>query len=130
MEPEYFKHYKMNIDFIDNEHLKLIEISDNFRKTIDDKEKTMALANDFYEFMKLHFKHEEDYMEEIKYPYIFYHKKMHNDILVSLTKLIEDENSYDTIKQSYFLTTLRKCLMSHIDEQDRQISVFLKLTSS
>lgn len=130
MEPDYFRHYKLEIDFIDDEHLKLIKISDDIKKTIKDKIKTMQLVKDFYEFMKLHFKHEEDYMEEIEYPYIFYHKKMHNDILVSLTKLIEDENSYDTIKQSYFLSTLRKCLMSHIDEQDRQISVFLKLTSS
>ena len=130
MEPDYFRHYKLEIDFIDDEHLKLIKISDDIKKTIKDKIKTMQLVNDFYEFMKLHFKHEEDYMEEIKYPYIFYHKKMHNDILVSLTKIIEDESSYDTIKQSYFLSTLRKCLMSHIDEQDRQISVFLKLTSS
>lgn len=126
MEPEYFKHYKLDIDFMDNDHLKLIEISDNIRNTINDKEKTMALASEFFEVIKDHFKREEEFMEEINYPFIQYHKDSHKDLLLCLNNLFFNQKSYEAIKQDYFLLTLRKSLLTHVDELDRQIGLYLK----
>jgi hemerythrin len=122
---DYFIHYKLNIQFLDDEHYRLLEFSDEIKRVITDKEKVLSIINVYYDLVVIHFQHEEEFMESIQYPFIRYHREVHSKILLKLTQLKNDENIYSHTQQDLFLVTIRNGLLHHIDNDDRQISIFL-----
>jgi len=83
-------------------------------------------VKNFLNKMKLHFIHEEEFMQSINYTYINYHKEVHETILYKLADLMKDKNLLNNLRQDYFINSIRQYLLKHIDEEDRQIGIFLK----
>ena len=69
--PKWDNEYSIHSDIIDAQHKKLFEIAEKagtlISKQVDSKEIKKILA-ELFEYMKVHFRDEEQYMDSIGYP--------------------------------------------------------------
>lgn len=121
--------YLTGIKQIDDEHRVLFEIAEETYQVhknefIADKyDNVKELLEKLKDYTRMHFKHEEEYMESINYKRMFTQKVQHNAFIQKLDDLdLEhiDENSDQMIEE--ILTFLTDWLVSHILENDKQIA--------
>lgn len=117
--------YSVNNMKIDQEHRQLFDIAKEAFVVVDDdnrNKKIKIILNDLYEYMKTHFKDEENYMEQVKYPYIEGHKKIHKKIIKDLNTFVQKA---PTIQIDMFEKELALMidliLVQHIIQEDRKI---------
>lgn len=133
-ESEVFVMYKMKpeyntgIDFIDEEHAKLFEITNEIydlltNQFIPDKyDYILKVINDLKEYSIYHFQHEEEYMMSIGYKRILSQKIAHNEFIERINELsIEqiDGNQRDSLLE--LLEFLNTWLSEHIFKKDKLI---------
>lgn len=121
--------YKIFNDMIDREHKELFDIALkalDYHNT-DIRTHIKITIQELYDYMKTHFEHEEAYMEEIAYPNIKEHKKLHekiinqmNDFIKQLPKL----NLEDFEKR--LIEYMDIWLINHILYEDRKIISYKK----
>ena len=111
--------YLTGIEQIDLEHKRLFEIAQETyqlknNEFIPDKyDQIKALFEQLKEYTKMHFQHEEEYMEFIGYKKLFTQKVQHEAFI----KWLEDQDAViETI-----LNYLADWLVHHILETDKQI---------
>lgn len=117
--------YKLDLDIIDEEHKKLFDIALNTLNHSTEenpKEFIRNCINELYDYMKVHFEHEEQFMRDIKYPLYESHKKLHDNIIEQMNIFIKQ------IPKMQFSDFERKLieymdiwLISHIIYDDRKI---------
>ncbi len=124
MKPEY----NTGIDFIDEEHAKLFEITNEIydlltNQFIPDKyDYILKVINDLKEYSIYHFQHEEEYMMSIGYKRILSQKIAHNEFIERINELsIEqiDGNQRDSLLE--LLEFLNTWLSEHIFKKDKLI---------
>ena len=77
-----------------------------------------------FEYMKEHFKDEQEYMDLIGYPYLKEHTMMHKDIIASMASLIKTFKNVNDLKENLSLIA-EKWLVDHIlkeDAKDRKVA--------
>lgn len=125
---EFKEEFKVGIDFIDEEHKKLFEIADRAYNTLmddfipDKYDYIVEILNELKDYAATHFKHEEEYMDSIKYRRILSQMVMHTDFIDELAKydiFKLDENQRDTIME--ILDLLNDWLINHILKSDKLI---------
>lgn len=113
-----------NVD-IDREHKHLFDIAKDALEIVNPRERTMKLKEiikNLYDYMKTHFEHEEKYMEEVDYPQIKAHKKLHAQIILSLNEFILEIPELNTERFEKELASLIEiALVQHILLEDRKI---------
>lgn len=91
--------FEIGVDFIDDDHKNLLIIIQDVRNAIDANEhnKCITLLNKLITEARNHFKREEQYLEEVKYPELEEHKKYHNDLLerADTTRRICEDIEYE-----------------------------------
>jgi hemerythrin len=121
--------YYIGIKEIDDEHKKLFEIAEEAYQVkhdqfIPDKyDYVKKLLEELFEYAKMHFEHEEAYMERIGYKKMFTQKMEHAAFIKKLEEMdIEhiDENSDTLIDE--ILEFLTDWLVEHILENDKKIA--------
>lgn len=126
---DFLDEYKTGIDFIDKEHSRLFELADETYRllkdnfTADKYDNIMSLINELRNYTKLHFKHEEDYMQQIGYKKIFTQKIEHNAFIEKMNEL--DFNAIENDQDTYIidlLDFLSNWLVHHIVEKDKLIN--------
>lgn len=126
---EFKDEFKIGVDFIDNEHKKLFEIADKAYNVLMDEfipdkyDYIVEILNELKDYATTHFKHEEEYMESIKYRRLLSQKVMHNDFIETLSKYniydLDNEDQKDTILE--ILNFLNDWLINHILKSDKLI---------
>ena len=117
--------YSVNNMKIDQEHKQLFDIAKEAFESVEDKnrnEKIKTILTDLYEYMKTHFHDEEIYMEEVNYPYIEEHKKLHKEIISQLNKFVKTAPSIEPeLFEKELAIMIDIALVQHIIQEDRKI---------
>lgn len=128
MLPKWSNEYSIDNPQIDAQHKKLFEMAGNV-EAIADKSVSRAeikdLLTEFFHYMKEHFSDEERYMEEIKYPELEVHRRIHKEIIQSMVHLISTIKTTNDLKEKLYLIS-KKWLLEHILFEDMKITEFLR----
>jgi hemerythrin-like metal-binding protein len=85
-----------------------------------------ALLGELYAYAARHMTHEEDVLEQHKYPELESHRLEHQEFRRRLREYMEDLDSGRTPIALSLMQFLQEWLESHMDEVDRQYVEFLK----
>lgn len=120
--------YSINDDAIDQEHRHLFALANQvlcFRASGERLEAVRGAMVALYEYVKTHFAHEEQYMQEVGYPGLPAHRVLHETIIHEMNEIMRESPQLDTLV--YKLKRLMKTwVVHHILEADRQIGDFLR----
>lgn len=116
--------YKIENELIDKEHKKLFDIAlEALNENVDDRKKHIRKTLiELNEYMKTHFKDEENYMKEIQYFDLENHIKIHENIIVQMNQFIKQLPSL-TIDQfeRKLIEYMDIWLINHIVSEDKKI---------
>jgi hemerythrin len=126
--------YSLNNLDLDNEHKTLFNIAEEAFAVVEPElkhGKIKDILNRLYEYMKIHFSHEEEYMQEINYPSLEIHKELHENIVNTINDFVKQlpnlsEDSFEKELARLIDTTL----IHHIIQEDKKIITWLKANSS
>lgn len=124
--------YLTGIAEIDAEHKRLFEIAESTYQLLheefvaDKYDNIRELLQELQEYTKIHFAHEEAYMESIHYKRMFTQKVQHQQFISKLEEIDLDAiDGSDTEEQDAMvndiLTFLTDWLVHHILETDKKI---------
>ena len=117
--------YSIHNTQIDNEHKHLFDIAQDAFEVVDNEhrfEKIKSILFDLYDYMKNHFKHEEEYMLALKYPRLEEHKKIHAGLIEELNILIKKLPSFHVLLFEKELARIIDILLvQHIIQEDKKI---------
>ncbi|MDD6491457.1 MAG: bacteriohemerythrin [Firmicutes bacterium] len=123
--------YLTGIEFIDNEHRRLFEIAEQTyqlknEEFISDKyDQIKALLEELKDYTRMHFAHEEEYMQSIGYKKLFTQKVQHQAFIDWLEEQNLDEIDSEFENQDAVVDNILKYLtdwlVHHILETDKQI---------
>ncbi len=120
MLPQWNSNFSVNHSIIDEQHKRLFKLASQVY-TLDanaaTKHRISLLMREFYDYMKSHFKDEEEYMKTIGYPKLDEHKRQHEEIVESLNKTIKEASSFKQIRIS-LKEIVKKWLVEHILKHD------------
>ena len=123
----YMKHYLIGDSLIDTQHIDMVKRITSAGHTIARVE-LLRGARDLYNMWRQHIQCEEALMEKIHYPYILYHKQRHvviTELCLSAIESISDTPS-EVFTRYNQLIGLKQSLMSHIDNEDRNICHYIQ----
>ncbi len=123
--------YGVGHKHIDDDHKILFDIANEALKIVDTSSdrvnKIRMIIKKLYNYMKVHFEKEENFMKEISYPEFELHQKLHDNINSQLNEFIK---KLTIIKLDDFEKELAKIiditLLQHIIQEDRKIVVWQK----
>ncbi|EGK7485089.1 hemerythrin family protein [Campylobacter sp. LMG 7929] len=113
---------------IDLQHQTLFALAEKTANLLNRhiyKAEVKELLGDFFDYMRTHFKDEEDYMYSINYPYLSEHKAMHKKIIKDMSVLLSECSSTNDLKEKLY-KIVSVWLLEHIVEHDMRISKFKK----
>ena len=125
---EWDNSYNLNIKSLDAQHKKLFEIV-NRLYTLNEhssKEEIRGILYEFSDYMRTHFKDEEQFMDSISYPGFQEHKKIHENIIEHLNDLIRTPAKIGIIKTKMRVLA-KHTLIDHITHEDTKIKLFIKI---
>lgn len=117
--------YEIGVEQIDEQHKRLFELGNNIYALINDYlyedkyDKIVHILDELREYTKYHFKSEEAYMLQTKYPKYFSQKVEHDDFIekieeVELRDLDKDQDKH--IQE--LLTFVFNWIIEHIVQKD------------
>ena len=117
----------VNINSIDTQHKKLIELIANFYENIKNRtngQNISVLIKGMKDYTTMHFGTEERYMRQYNYPEYELHKREH-DSFIAKVKEIEDKFNNGHLVISFEITNfLKEWIKKHILEIDKKYSDF------
>ncbi|MDR2743534.1 MAG: bacteriohemerythrin [Treponema sp.] len=127
---EWDARYSMNIQFIDDQHKELINLTNALYKGClvgDETARTyfMETIRGTVDYVKYHFSAEEKMLENVKYPDFANHKKEHESFV---KKILEDVEKFQEGKKfvpNQFVRYLKDWILTHIAIQDKKYSDFI-----
>ncbi|TDJ82039.1 bacteriohemerythrin [Campylobacter volucris] len=112
--------YSVDNETIDKQHKNLFEIAQKAYFMVD---RHVSISDiklvliELFEYIKIHFKYEEEYMEAIGYPDLTQHKKIHKEITSSLIDLVKNIKTINDLKEKLNII-IEKWLVEHILTED------------
>lgn len=123
--------YNIGNPTIDKEHQDLFSLAKKALVLVNaeesnSKEALIKMIVTLFKYVTNHFKNEQTYMGKINYPDLEQHKKLHNDMLDLLRKLITSLNTLDKkeIEQQLY-TFIDKYFIQHIIMEDKRIHLWI-----
>lgn len=127
--------YRIGVPQIDAQHEELFSRVTAFVETLrSDREwaEKVDSVNETLDFMKeyviTHFRDEEAYQEEIGYPQLPHHKKIHDDMVgyVGEVSAKYTENGFKEIQMQQFAGKLVTWLVNHVVSEDQKVAEYAK----
>ncbi len=123
----------IGVEQIDNEHRRLFELvnetADLLMKDTVNRSDVTKLFTELNEYAVLHFRHEEEYMQEINDPELPRQKEMHQAFVAKLKEIelgdIKSTDDKETVKN--IVEFVARWLFSHILSSDTMIGVYQKM---
>lgn len=128
MLPEWDQKYSVNNEILDDQHQKLFKLAAKVEEMSDRaiyQTELKKIIADFFHYIKFHFNEEENYMQQINYPYFKEHKQMHKNITNSMIKLIKEVKTTNDLKEKLY-TIVSSWLIEHIIQHDIMIEQWHK----
>lgn len=124
------KEYSVNIKSMDEQHYKLIDLTNNLFEAIKTGRKNEALVETFrglVEYVQVHFAAEEKLLEDNDFPFnqLLKHKQEHQDLIVKIKELFEKAKSGSAVVSYEMLNFLREWILVHIADSDKRYGTFL-----
>ena len=120
--------FSLHHEMIDAQHKELFRLA-NFVENIDARTITKIelshLFNEFFTYMRNHFAEEEAYMASIEYPLLEAHKKLHQDIIDTISNTLKEKKSVQELQQA-MKNASHKWLVDHILNNDLKIEKWAK----
>ena len=120
MPKEWRESYSFRHERIDAQHQELFRLA-NCVEALDakttTKETLSKLLKEFFAYMEEHFSEEEAYMESIDYPLLEQHRKLHQDIISSISDILKQKKSIEELQQA-MKEASHKWLVEHIINND------------
>jgi len=120
--------FSLHHETIDTQHKELFRLA-NFVENIDARTITKIelshLFNEFFTYMRNHFAEEEAYMASIEYPLLEAHKKLHEDIIETISNTLKEKKSVQEL-QLAMKNASHKWLVDHILNNDLKIEKWAK----
>jgi hemerythrin-like metal-binding protein len=125
------------VDFIsghnsfDKDHSEFVELTSELYYTLESKTYDIKLKN-IISYLNNHsvnhFKQEEEYMLDNKYPNIYFNKhiKHHNDFLMFLNKLVESRDKNNLLLTLELILYMRDWFSNHILNEDVNMVKYIK----
>lgn len=121
--------YKIDVDFIDDEHKKLFSTMNRLMKISQDEEKTEWGCREGVKYLKNHtiehFEHEEEYMRSIDYSDYEIHKRLHDNFRYKTLPALEEElveEDYSDESIRHFLGVCIGWVIAHTQTEDLAIA--------
>ena len=105
---------------IDEQHQKLFALAHRAYKAANGHVAVNDIKNiliEFFDYMKTHFKDEEEYMKAIGFPQLEEHKKIHRQIVNDMAGMVKNVHSVDVLKEM-IATIAKDWLLTHILQED------------
>ena len=115
---------------IDLQHKELVKLTNEFYAGV---QMGGVLAKVFFlqtiqgavQYIKTHFKTEEDIMEKIEFPLFQEHKKLHEEFITEVTREIQAFEKQDTPDPAGFVKYLMNWVLNHVANSDKKITPYL-----
>lgn len=122
--------YKVGIETIDNQHRHLFEIADTLYSVITSgvpptKAAVKDLLDQCADYVKLHFSHEEELMDDAQYPASLGHKQAHMAFTTAVKNVITDFSEGKEINLVELYAFISDWLVEHIILVDRSLGSYL-----
>jgi len=123
MATQWKEAFSLHHDMIDTQHKELFRLA-NFVENIDTRSITKlelsSLFKEFFDYMRDHFSAEEAYMEDIGYPLLEQHRKLHDEIIDTISRVLKEKKSVEEL-QCAMKEASHKWLVEHILNNDLKI---------
>jgi len=123
-EIEWKPFYSINIEEIDNQHRKLVnmlnQLAGSLHKGVVNEEIGNVLKQ-LVEYTRDHFSAEEKLMREIEYQGYVPHKKMHQDLTDQVVVILKNIRNGKKVDVFDMMSFLQRWLINHIVEEDMKI---------
>ncbi len=120
--------YALQIPKIDNQHKELFAILDTLNKSFDrgttHKESLQAIKF-MAEYIKHHFRTEEELMKLIRYPELHIQKQMHKEFIAYFSKQIKSIKNRHEVNLFEIRDFIADWIISHIIQEDTKIKSYL-----
>ena len=127
---EWDESYSVNNPEIDEQHKKWIAIYNNIHDTLtggDIAPLTNLTENSLeamHDYACTHFNFEEEYMEQINFPDIVAHRRIHRDFENKIYRYTRDVKEGKTLLNTSLLKIIRNWLLEHILNEDKKYSAY------
>jgi hemerythrin len=119
--------FKLGIDEVDSEHIKLVEMLNAVHALIREGKKDDArqyFSETLSAYVVEHFANEEAFMERMGYPGLEDHKKIHENFKKSFSELLPKIESFDDHAFRMALTDAFTWIISHIGKTDKKYAKY------
>jgi len=117
--------YLLGDSTVDAEHKKLFELTKQLATFKHDRQKVLGAIEVLMKYTKFHFAHEEKFMESINYPHLEEHKKVHQEIVKSLSEKLKEMGSLSTEEFVKELSLfVKQNIVHHILTEDKRMQHF------
>lgn len=124
---EWDKSLDVEVELMNQEHQTLIGLMEALYQKNEagaSKQELITQASELVNYVIKHFKDEENYMQVANFPGLETHKKLHNNLMVDLNKLVMDFVNGANEKISVeFVMFLKMWLFTHIRGIDTKYKV-------
>ena len=124
----FTEQYQTGVESIDEEHHELFKILDGLRYLVskddnaDKYDKILNLAKHFRNFIEVHVKNEEEYMESIQYEDLEVQKLAHDVFITRLELMNLDEFDINKLNElEEYVEVMTEWLAAHIINMDKRI---------
>jgi len=121
---EWRQEYALNIPRVDEEHQMLFAAGARLhRALVTGKSGPMldALIDELAEYGRVHFRHEEEFMKEIRYPRMMTHRVQHQSFIQKVDRFHEAAANGERALALNMLQFLQTWLIHHIGHADVQV---------
>ena len=128
MLPKWTEDYSIGNAHIDEQHKKLFDLAGELEVVIDrsvNRQKIKNMLNEFFHYMRDHFRDEETYMREVRYPEFEAHRRIHKDIVEDMIHLIGSIKTTNDLKERLYHIS-KKWHLQHILYEDMKIAEFIR----
>jgi len=118
--------YELGIKKIDKQHKQLFILVERLETLKDDRyfrEEMRNILYEFREYMVVHFRDEEEYMEGIGFPELQRHKELHKKIIDAVSDIMHKSSNLYIIK-SKLKFMAKRVIVNHIINEDMKIKEY------
>jgi hemerythrin len=119
--------FKLGIDTIDQEHVKLVNMLNTVHRLVTEGKKTQAIeyfSLTLARYVNDHFAHEEQFMASFGYPQLKDHALIHENFKKSFMQSLPRLATYDEAAFRAALTDAFTWIINHIGRTDRKYAQF------
>lgn len=119
--------YSVSVKSLDDQHLKLVEIINQFHAFVNMGESVDALkttVKNLKEYSNVHFKAEEELLAKHNYNQLEEHKKLHSVYIAKLEEIEKMSKKEECTSEVMFF--MKDWLMNHILIEDKKYTNLLK----